>query len=471
MRQVFFSAIIVVILVFSFFTKWYDVLIFSLLLNIIGMVVYKIGKGIVLLETTAVLYVFTCLFMPLIGYRYYTYDDSMARLWARYMPVNEDIYFQYAFPAITLFCLAITLPSFRGLSDSEHQIKNKIAAIKKQLTTSGSRGLQIMLIGVVVSFLAKFLPAAINYFAILFFFGSFAGLLYVYFSPRIRYKKAIMLLFVIFIMGNAIQSGMFTVVVYMGITIFSFFQVGKSISMLKKLSLLIVGIVFFLVLQNVKGAYRQKTWKESYEGNKVELFSGLFSDNLMKGTRLLGKEAFFPIYNRTNQGFNVALVMRRIPRVQAYDNGKRLMTVLASAFVPRFLWLDKPEAGGKFNVQYYAGFTIISWSTNVGPLGEGYGSFGPLGGVVYMFLIGLFMRWVYLKVFRLSDKTPLLICWLPVLFYETTSSAETDTLQILNSIVKGAFFVWLLVKFAPKWFGINKWEIKKRIPSNTTLPV
>jgi len=255
---------------------------------------------------------------------------------------------------------------------------------------------------------------------------------------------------------------MFTIVAYMGITIFSFFQLGKHSSMLKKTSYLMLAVVFFIVLQNVKLIYRTKTWGGTFEGNKAELFSSLIVDNLQKGNDLFSEKALFPIYSRTNQGFNVGLVMRKIPSIQPFDGGDRLMIVFASAFVPRFLWPDKPEAGGKFNMYYYAGWRIEGWSTNIGPLGEAYGSFGETGGILYMIILGFFIRWVYLRVFKLSIKTPLLICWLPVLFYLITSSSETDSLQILNSIVKSAVFIWLLTKLIPKWFAIEKKQIVKR---------
>jgi hypothetical protein len=471
MRQIFFSYCIGVILILSFYTNWYGPLSISLLLLLLGMILYKVGKGIVLLEMTGVLYIFTCLTMPLFGYNYYTYNSAVSRLYVKYMPVNESTYFQFALPAITIFCLAITLPSFQSnLPDTGLQIKQKIEAIRRQLSSDRNKGLQIMIVGIVVSILAKFLPESVSYFAILVYFGSFAGLLYIYFAPVFRYKKLVTALFIVFIMWNALQSGMFTIVAYMGITIFSFFQVGKKTSMLKKASFMIIGIFFFIVLQNVKVVYRKIMLENSFGGNKIELFSTLFADNLQKGTGLLSRNALFPIYNRTNQGYNIAMVMTRVPRIQKYDNGKRLLTVLASAFVPRFLWSDKPEAGGKFNMQYYAGFTIRGWSTNVGTLGEAYGSFGVTGGIIYMLLLGLFLRWVYLKVFVLSAKIPLLVCWLPVLFYDTTSSAETDTLSIINSIIKSAFFIWLLVKILPQWFGIKNRKPGRRLPVQTALP-
>jgi hypothetical protein len=470
MIQIVYFLVMLVVLVFSFVTNWYAILGISLLVLLMVMILYKIGNGIVLLEVTAILYVFTCIIMPMIGYEYYSYNNRLSRVWVRYMPIKPELYFAYALPAITCFCMAITWPGFKKNSpDSGVLLKDKIIRIRKLLQQQENKGLQIMLVGVVVSLVAKFLPVSVNYFATLFFFGSFAGLLYIHLSPDFRRKKVIMLLFLVFIIWNALQSGMFTIVAYMGITIFSFFQLGKSSSMLKKITLMLATIVFFIVLQNVKSIYRKQTWNKPFEGNKVELFSNLFIENAQKGVALLSEEALFPIYSRTNQGFNVALVMKRIPAIQPYDNGNRLVTVFASAFVPRFLWTDKPEAGGKFNMKYYAGYNLKGWSTNVGPLGEAYGSFGVAGGIMYMLFLGFFLRWVYLRVFALSNNMPLLICWLPVLFYLITSSAETDTLQVLNSIIKSAFFIWLLTKVLPGWFGVVKEKLVKRTRIKNSL--
>ncbi len=56
-------------------------------------------------------------------------------------------------------------------------------------------------------------------------------------------------------------------------------------------------------------------------------------------------------------------------------------------------WPDKPMAGGKYNMKYYTGINIVGWSTNVGPLGEAWGSFGKVGGIIYMFFIGFIYSW------------------------------------------------------------------------------
>ena len=99
----------------------------------------------------------------------------------------------------------------------------------------------------------------------------------------------------------------------------------------------------------------------------------------------------------------------------------------------------------------------------MGPLGEAFGSFGAVGGIIYMFFLGLFIRWAYLKVFQVSRKIPLIIFWLPLLFYQVSYSAENDTLQILNSLTKGALFIFIIYKIFPSIFTtIQKKEIKKQ---------
>jgi hypothetical protein len=87
-----------------------------------------------------------------------------------------------------------------------------------------------------------------------------------------------------------------------------------------------------------------------------------------------------------------------------------------------------------------------------------------------MFLLGLFLRWAYFKVILLSNQLPLFICWLPVIFYQITSSAETDTLTILNSVVKSSVFIFLLYKFLPGWFGKKKQEDKAQEVSTVAYP-
>lgn len=437
----------------------YEILSLSLSVLLLVMLLDKLGRGIVLREIIAFLYAFTCLLMPVVGYTWYTRTNHLAKLWYKYMRVPEPVYFSFALPAIALFCLAITLP-FAAAGDYEQGegVKMLTARIRAILPAYKNVAMTLLIAGTIALFLIDRLPLGLQYFATLFFFSSFAGLLYLHFSPELRHKKWIMRGFIAFIFYNAVSGGMFTIVAYMGINVASFMLLGRKTSFLKKAGIFLLAAVFFIVLQNVKVSYRGQIWTgKDYEGSKVGLFTDLFWKNLQKGGDLVtNTDAFFPVYTRANQGFIVSIVMVRIPAARPYDDGVTLAKNFASAFVPRVLWPDKPQAGGKFNMKYYTGYEIEGFSMNVGPLGEAYGSFGPGIGMIYMFLLGLFIRWAYMRVFHIARRIPMLICWVPVLFYQVISSSETDSLTIFNAIVKSAIFVWLLYKLFPKWFGVKR---------------
>lgn len=454
-----FPILLLLIAVMSLMTDWYSYLVIALIVVLTIMILDKMGKGVVLRESTAMLYAITCLAMPLIGYTYYTAKNPLARLWFKFMPIAENIYFEFAIPAIAFFCFSITFPlGIKEVYDEGSKLNASITRVRQVLVKYKNEGFFIIMTGVILSSVVNFMPAGLQFFVVLFFFGAFAGILYLYFSPQFKYKKLALIAFGLFILFNALNTGMFTIVAYMGVTIYSFFLIGKKTSFLKKSLILVLAVGFVIVLQNTKLSYRQSTWMGGYGGNKGELFGLMFWENLQKGNALITEEAFFPIYSRTNQGFNVALVMKRFPSIKSHDYGFNLMKSVASAFVPRFLWPDKPEAGGRFNMKYYTGMTIRGWSTNVGSLGEAYGSFGTTGGIIYMFFLGAFIRWAYKMVFVISKSIPLLICWIPVLFYQVTYSAETDTLQIFNSLFKTAFFIVILYKLIPAWFGKSRGE-------------
>lgn len=456
---------------FSFFPEeYYDSLVIVLLCTSLLSILDKLGRGVVLRESIAFMYVFNCLAMPLLGYRVYNYDYFWARLLKKYMPVSEKVYFDFTIPAVTLFCLALTFPFYKSqFIDQSIKFKEILEKCKRILSKDKFIGMFIIVAGLSSFMVSKLLPSSLSYLSIILYFSSFAGLLYVHFAPDFKNKRIIILAFILFLVLNSIVVGMFTVVAYMGVTIFSYFFLGKNIHLIKKVLVLLTAVFLLLILQNTKITYRDMVWYNSYQGDKTALFSRLFVENFQKGDALFEKKAFFPIHTRVNQGYNIALVMRRIPSAKPFDNGKAITTSIVSSFVPRLFWPDKPVAGGKFNMEYYTGRKIITWSTNIGPLGEAYGSFGVTGGIIYMFFLGLFIRWVYGRIFKISAKIPLIILWIPVLFYQVTYSAETDTLQIVNSILKTAFFMWILYKIFPRWFGMKK-ESQKPMVQLMTRP-
>jgi len=438
----------------------YFLLAHCLILVALFQIIDKLSKGIVIRETMAFLYSFTCVYMPLFGYTRFNRYNFLAQIWIRYMMVQPETYYGYALPAISFFCFGATLPTRRDLGD---EVQKLILQLKAKLLVSPKVGLYIVGIGLLSITINKFLPSALQYFFSLFFFSSFAGVLYIYFSPSFKMKKLILFGFVAFIVVSALRSGMFTLIAYMGATIFSFFFLKKRISLLRKTTIIALAAFFLIMIQSVKQSYRVLLWSGNIEGNVASVYSRLLLDKMRDLDKVLTDEMFFPIYYRTNQGFNVNLVMLKYPAKAPYDEGKKLAVDVLASFVPRFLWPDKPMAGGKENMLYYADYRLIGYSTNVGPLGESYGGFGPVWGVVFMFVLGLFIRWCYIIVFKIAYKTPAFICWLPVLFYQVVYSAETDTLQIFNSVVKtGAFIVIIYFAFPKVFFSTGIFASRRK---------
>jgi hypothetical protein len=426
------------------------------------MVLDKIGKGIVLRELIAFHSCFICLLMPVLGYEIYNIDNELARLWVRNMPVASDTYFSYVLPALCMLIIPMTWPlNPKKACDYGAFLKDKVEIIKSKLVQRPKLGVYLIVIGVGMYLVSNQVPEALRFVAILVYWTSFTGFLYLYFLRGAKFRLPILIIFTAFIFWDALKTGMFTIVVYMGITMFSYFFIGRSVAFWKKLSVFLLCGVALIVIQSVKISYRSHTWKGDYAGNEVGLFANLVKDRVTSGSGFFNPNAFFFIYYRTNQGYNVALVMRRMPAIKPYDGGAALTQTLAGALVPRAFWPNKPEAGGKFNMKYFAGLTLRGWSTNVSPLGEAYGSFGPVGGAIYLFFLGIFIRLAYRGLFHFSRKVPILVLWIPVLFYQTSYSMETDTLQILNSLFKAAVFVWALYKLFPSIFFVER---KKYLP-------
>lgn len=457
-KRNFFIFCLFVIFFLSLFTDWYEGLSIFFFCMTTLTILNKLGKGIVLRELIVLHAVFVCLLMPVVGYEVYNQQNRLARIFVKYMLVPQEQYFGFVLPAISAFAVAICWPitDRNYIIDEGASFQHLLSEIKNKLKTNRRAGNFLIIIGMIMFFVTNYLPVELRFFASLFYSGSFAGALYIYYSPDSRANKILLIVFILFIAWTSIQSGVFTIVAYMGITLFSFLFIGKKFSLGKKLAVCLVSIVFLFLIQNIKAGYRHVTWRGTFTGNKTDVFSDIAYDKLTHLEALIDVKALFPIYTRANQGFNITLVMRRIPAVQDYDGGRRLATITISALVPRFLWPDKPEAGGKEAMLYFTGLHISGWSTNISPIGEAYGSFGPQAGIFFMFLLGVFIRWVYKKVFIISRKIPLIVLWIPVLFFQVTYSMETDTLQILNSLFKSSFFVWLLYKTIPAWFGIVK---------------
>ena len=90
----------------------------------------------------------------------------------------------------------------------------------------------------------------------------------------------------------------------------------------------------------------------------------------------------------------------------------------------------------------------------IGVFGDAYVNFGFLGGVFFMFTFGLFLNLILAWIYKLSEKYPTLIFWIPFIFLYAMR-AGNEFVVILNFIAKSSFIVFLVFKIYQKQFKIQ----------------
>jgi hypothetical protein len=272
---------------------------------------------------------------------------------------------------------------------------------------------------------------------------TFVGVFYVLYSPY-RNKKLVVTGVIALMLAQTLIGGMFGELIYLLACSLTLILLGKKISFPFKLTCALAGIFFIIVLQSVKLEYRQRNWIEG-KGADPYYFGELITNRLTDANALINPNNLFFTSVRMNQGWLVAVTMKMVPNRYPFGDIENVGKSVASTIVPRFIWPDKPEAGGKANLKRFWGFKLSGYSMNLGPLGEAYANFDIAGGIFYMFLYGLFFNFVLSYLLKFSDRRPTIILWLPFLLFYAIS-VETDLVTTMGSLMKGIFFTWLVFK-------------------------
>jgi hypothetical protein len=434
------------LLAFTIYPNMYAEVTVALFLLCLIRLIIKIGNGSFFLELLHVYAAFSCLLMPLVGYKFYN-DVTTLILWVRKMPVPPEEYFSFNIPAVIVMGLGFFF--YRDHSSDDRPIikaiinhlKIDVLAIRPPVI------LTLTFVSLFAYAITNFLPESVAQLNTFLYYSLYASMFYIYFYKNFPWKWYLLASIIGFILLDAFNSGMFTIIAYMSGLLLILVVAEKKISLYKKISLLVVGLIALSFIQLFKLDLR-RAYKKGENASVTALATKVVSNS--QETEL---EAFiYPIYQRMNQGYNIALVQNRIPRQVNYLGGEYLGLTFISSFVPRIVWPDKPKAGGAENMRIYTGIILTSWSTNVGPLGEAYGNFGHFGGWVYLFVFSFFIRFAYTKFLDICRNRPIFFLWLPAMFFQTFYVIETDSLQAFNSLIKGAVFMFIMFKLFPVLF-------------------
>jgi hypothetical protein len=415
--------------------------------------IHNLGKKLVILDVVLLNALFICLVMPVVGYHYFNFDNRLARSWWLYMRVPSDEYYSFMFPAMLALVAGFKLPVFYRKQIPSDQT-GYMARAKSYVGNTKWQGVILVAIGAVSSLLKGYVPGALSHVFFLFSHLMFVGVFYCLYS-QFPNKRTIMVLVFGFLIVTSVLGGMFGELVYMGVMTLILVLLGRKINFFTKLSVIAVGLFVIMVIQTVKPLYRQEIWKQNYQGSQITLFADLFQQVVTNPTAMFTEEyMLFRLYSRFNQGQVISRVLDAVPRRYPYANGETIFLSVAGSIIPRFLWPNKPQAGGAYNFKRFLGITLKGYSIGLSPFGEAWGNFGKYGGIIFMFCFGLLYNFFYAFFFKIAKKVASLVLWCPFVFFYAIN-IETDFFTMVNSFTKAALFTFVMYKVFPRIFGMK----------------
>ena len=350
------------------------------------------------------------------------------------MKIPENVYFAYAIPALLCFIL--------GLHITAGKLNGEIVDIKSIINfvrTNTRLSYIFILIGFISSVAAEFFSKELAFIFILLGGFKFIGLFLIILGNQ--HLKLIPLIVVIgSIISTSLTNGMFHDLLTWVIFCCTILAIKFKPEFKVKLIASIIFILISVVIQQLKGDYRESTWQQGNEGG-IETLSKTYQTN---------KKSLFDLISlaksniRINQGFIVTNIMANIPGKMPFSNGNELLQILESAVLPRILDPNKLNAGDRDFFMKYSGMHI-SQGTSMGlsSLGDAYINFGIRGGCIFMFFLGLLYSEV-LKIFhRFSITFPLLILFTPLVFYYPIRP-DCELQTVLGHLIKSCFLIFAI---------------------------
>lgn len=408
---------------------------------LVGVVFYKfisgLGKTIPVLELLLLIAGLQWIIGPSIEY------NSPNNISRYRMYINELEYMKYIVPAYGLFILGILLPiskySFQIISTHIFEDRFKF-------------GFLLLIIGIFSDFVRPFAPGPLDFVFFLLSNFKFAGAIILFFSKK-RNVRIIFYVVILYLLFNAIRTTYFHEFILWSMFFYMFWAYKYKPSITKILLSFLLAILLVTTLQGVKEAYRFSLWdgRYEYQGNKFDLFftlvmDSIFNDDLYENDNFVYTNATTASFNvRLNQGWIISAVMDNIPKSQDFLKGETVEDAIKSSLIPRFLLQDKEVAGGRANFEKFTGlYLTAATSMGISIIGEAYGNYGSFYGIVFMFLWGLFLAFIWIRLNIYLTKNKLYTCFIPIIFLQAIK-AETELLVVMNYLTKSLILIFLFI--------------------------
>jgi hypothetical protein len=408
----------------------------------------RLDQGVPLLQLTALIATLQWLVGPMLSYNTeYEYGKYQ-------MYVDQYEYFSYTLPATSLYVVIMLAV---GASVKQRQLLSQLD--KRNFLIIG---FALNVISLAAAVAAPRFSGGLQFLLFLISQTRYVGALYLLFSTHpLRLLFTVLSLSPLLIVS--LNSGMFHDLLLWLAMIFCYWFAQRKWSLAHKAIALSASAFALFSIQAVKQEYRAQL-RSGEEASIVRLLG----DYVTPGGRAWESGILTQAIIRLNQGWIISAVLFHVPEEEPYAEGETIKDAVISAFMPRVLFPDKKQAGGRENFRRFTGL-LISDETSMGisPLGEAYANFGPFGGILLMGATGAMFAGTFYLTLLYVVRRPAFFFWLPLLFYQSVK-AETEYLVVLNQLAKGA-----MVAFAMHYFIDLNFPVRMRrfLPQTPTTPL
>jgi len=363
------------------------------------------------------------------------------------MQIPEDQYFLYVIPAVICFIVGLHIRA--GMLEGEVVDQEKIKRFVKE-----NPKLPFVFIGIgfVSSFVSGLFGAELGFvFTLLACFKFIGTFLFILSGTKLRP------FFLFLVYGSVIASSLGSAMFHDLLTWLIF--LGAVFALKYKPSVQVKGIFTFgfiilaLMIQLIKGDYREATWKEGEEGG-IETLQKTMNASQEKNS-FINEEKLGGSNVRINQGFIITNIMANIPARMPFAKGEELAQILEAAIMPRILAPNKLNAGDREFFMKWSGMRIAAGtSMGLSSVGDAYINFGMVGGSIFMLLYGMFFSEV-LKAFNHFGKSfPVLILFTSLVFYYPIRP-DCELQTILGHLIKSCFLIFVMIQIWKYKFKVN----------------
>jgi hypothetical protein len=363
------------------------------------------------------------------------------------MKIPEHEYFPYAFPAVILFIIGL-----HARAGNHRGERLDLEGIRTFILNNRFVAPILIGVGFFASIVSNYFSAELAF--VFYLIGSFKfiGLFLIILSEK-RVNYLALFLVVGSIVFSSLGSGMFHDLLTWIIFLAAVFAIKFDVSNYVK----VIGLLFFIfiatTIQLLKSDYRVLTSIDENQAG-LEAFAKVYQqENMKEGVFNFQKIAQSNV--RINQGFIVSNIMFTVPEKEPYANGDELKDILKAAFLPRILSPDKLKAGDRSLFRKYSGIPITQGtSMGLSSVGDAYINFGILGGIVFMFFLGLMYSEVLVFFYNIQNRYPLIILFSPLIFYYPIRP-DCELQTILGHLVKSIFVVFAIFYIWKNIFSIK----------------